>query len=235
MRIFYDKQKTEELTQRIIDNFDRENKKSTRGTEVHVSDLIGCQVAAYNRITGVPANKTKSSKGLMAFGIASELVLALTYDEEERQKESRLFLKEDESIFGHIDIFESLMYPLEVKNSRLRVFKASDIPQKWVEQLMAYMSIEGATTGWIVVFNAVSTQLIAFRLEMTKDDILGWLSTLTTRTHNILVAVNSDRNPFKLEVDGKNYSMCYYKKDCKRVQECKKKYYEIRKAKNASK
>jgi len=100
---------------------------------------------------------------------------------------------------------------------------------------MAYMALEGATTGWIVIFNVFSTQLMAFRTEMTKEDILGWLTTLTTRTDKILKSVNVDRNPFKLEVDGKNYSMCYYKKDCKRVQECKKKYYELRKVKNAGK
>lgn len=233
MRLFYDKEKSLEVMERITKKFERHSNSVTRGSEFHVYDIVWCPVGAYCRLTGVRKQRSKTVMGLMVFGIITEDVVISCYDKGEAtfQENARLYLKKDESIFGHIDIFEGKIYPLEVKATRKRIFKASDVPLQWVEQLMSYMSMKGATKGWLLIFNIFSCQVMAFQMILTQRDILGWIITMSIRAGNIKRAVDSD-DPSHLEItDPSRYEFCDYKTDCPRREECKQKYKEWKKAK----
>lgn len=234
-RLYYDKEKSLDLMQRIEKKFGETSRKTARGSEMHVYDLTNCPVKAYCRLLGMEAKITKISIGLMVFGIVSENVLGWTFPNDELQYQTSISLIDpDESIFGHIDIYEDKVYPLEVKGTRKNIFKGSDIPIPWVEQTMSYMAMQGATMGWIILFNVFSAQIMAFRLVMTSNDILDWLITLSVRSSTIKKAVK-ERSPTALEIHPEEYENCNYKLSCPRSQECHKKSNEIKLARKAKK
>jgi len=236
MRFFYDKEKSLEIMERITKKFEKRSASSRRGSEFHVSDLIWCPVGAYCRVTGVERQRSKTVIGLMVFGIIAEDVIVSCYDKREAtfQENARIYLKKDESVFGHIDIFEHDVHPLEVKATRKRVFKASDVPIQWVEQLMSYMSMKGAIRGWLLIFNIFSCQTMAFQMILTQKYILGWIITLATRASNLKKAFSS-KDPSHLEIAFKTHNTCDYKHDCPRREECKQKYKEWMKQKRGAK
>lgn len=226
MRIFYDKEKSMELMKRIEDKFGEENKYQ-RGTEIHVSDLCYCLMKTYCRITGIERQQTKSSIGVMVFGIIAETVLGWTYPKDVLQyKSSMPMTSEEENIFGHIDVFEEFKYPLEVKASRKQVFMANQVPPQWIEQLISYMSMEGCQTGWIVIFNIFSTQIIAFQINLTREEILDWQIALSTRRIQTLEAIKL-KDPTKIPIRADEYSFCDYRFKCPKGEECYKKSREI--------
>lgn len=216
-----------ELMQRIEDKFGAKSRKTARGTEMHVSDLAGCLLKPYCRLIGLEQEFSKSAIGVMVFGIIAENVLGWTFDKAMLQYQSYIpLLKGDENIFGHIDVYEDYKFPLEVKASRKSVFKASDVPQFWVEQIMSYMAMQGANHGWVILFNVFSTVIMAFQLQMTNDDILGWLVTLNHRANRVKMAAKK-KDPLALEPVGSEYKFCSYKNVCPRKLPCKDKYKEL--------
>lgn len=224
MKIFYDSKKSMELMRRIEDKFGAKSRKTSRGQEMHVSDLTGCQMKPYNRMIGIPRKHTKLQIGVMVFGIVAENMLGWTFPADELQYQSNIWLLDGkQNIFGHIDIYENKRYPLEVKASRKSIFKARDIPKYWIEQLASYMSMQGANDGWIVLFNVFSTQVMAFKMQMTNDDILGWLITMNMRAGKIRRAVKA-KNSDDLEINPLQYNFCDYKQDCPRANECRNRW-----------
>jgi len=235
MKFFYDKDKSMELMQKIEDEFGARSRKTARGKEMHVSDLTGCQLRPYNRITGIPRNQTKQQIGVMIFGIVAETVLGWTYPKDELQYQSNLWLvKNDEGIFGHIDVYENKVHPLEVKASRKLIFRAKEVPVYWVEQLMTYMAMQSATKGWLVLFNVFSTQIMAFQMKLTTEDILDWLIVINKRASKIRKAADIG-DPSELEINPLQYNWCDYKDDCPRADECKDMWKTIEAEKKAAK
>lgn len=228
MRVVYDKEKSAELAQRIIDKFGHEARKTSRGQEMHVSDLTGCQMKPYCRLVGVERNPTKTQIGVMVFGIVAENILGWTYPKDCLQYEANLpLLDGKQNIFGHIDIMEDHKHPIEVKATRKRIFKGSDIPTYWAEQLMSYMAMHSQNIGWIVFYNIMSTQIIAFRMEMSNKDILDWLIVLNERAAKIRNAAE-DKKPDNLKINPKQHDFCDYKQTCPRREECKDLFKEMR-------
>lgn len=235
MKVFYDKDKSIELMQRIEDEFGERARKTARGEEMHVSDLTGCLLKPYCRLLGLERKMTKTIVGVMVFGIVAENMLGWTYPSEELQYQSNLWvLEKSENIFGHIDIYEDMKYPIEIKSSRKNVFKSNELPKYWVEQLMAYMSIQGSWKGWIIMFNVFSTQIMAFQVQMTAEDRLDWLIELNRRA----LAV---RNAFKekdcrlLDINPHEYEWCLYKDGCPRKEFCGDKWKELQSQKRKNK
>lgn len=227
VEIFYDKEKSMELMQRIEEKFGESSRRTARGSEMHVSDLTGCQLRPYCRVIGIPRETTKQQVGIMVFGIIAETILGWTFPKDQLQFPSNLSLLEgEENIFGHIDIYEKFIFPLEVKASRKNIFKRSEIPIYWVEQLMSYMAMQGATKGWLVLFNVFSCQIMAFQFRLSKDDILAWLITLTNRASIIKDAVRR-KDPSNLEINPQQYEMCDYKHHCPRADECKRRHKDM--------
>jgi len=181
----------------------------------------------YNRLTGVERVITKSAIGVMVFGIVAENILGWTFPSEELQYQSHLpMLKREENIFGHMDIYECQIYPLEVKASRKTVFRATDLPKYWVEQLMSYMSLQGAKIGWLVLFNVFSTVIMAFRMVLTAKDILGWLVTMAERAELVRKSAK-ERNASAVPINPLEYNWCHYKAGCSARAECKDKWKRI--------
>lgn len=235
MRFFYDKDKSMELMQKIEKEFGARSRKTARGKEMHVSDLTGCQLRAYNRITGVPRHQTKQQIGVMVFGIIAETVVGWTYPKDELQYQSNLWLLQgDSNIFGHIDIYEDKKSPLEIKASRKSIFRAKEIPIYWVEQLMTYMAMQSATKGWLILFNVFSTQIMAFQMKLTTEDILDWLILINERAIKIRNAADNN-DPSDLEINPLQYSWCDYKGTCPRANECKNRWKIIDSEKKKSK
>lgn len=224
MKFFYDKNKSMELMQRIEDEFGERSRKTARGKEMHVSDLTGCQVRPYCRIMGIERRTTKQQVGVMVFGIVAETVLGWTYPKDTLQYQANLWVvEEDENIFGHIDVYENYENPLEVKASRKSIFKADQVPKYWVEQLMTYMAMQGANVGWLVLFNVFSTQIMAFQMKLTAEEILDWLIVIVNRAMKIRNATDV-KDPSMLDINHKQYSWCDYKHICPRREECKERY-----------
>ena len=231
MRVVYDKKKSEDLAQRILDKFGHEARKTSRGQEMHVSDLTGCQIKPFCRLTGIPRNATKTQIGVMVFGIVAENILGWTFPKDCLQYNANFpLLDKSQDIFGHIDIMEDRKFPIEVKATRKRIFKGADIPVYWAEQLMSYMAMHGQNIGWIVFYNIMSTQIIAFRMEMSNNDILDWIIVLNERAAKIRkAAIANDSSGLK--VNPTQYSFCDYKQDCPRREECSDLFKQIRREK----
>jgi hypothetical protein len=220
--------------ERIQKKFGEEN-KYIRSTDIHISDLCSCLMKTYNRIMGIERKQTKSSIGIMVFGIIAETLLAWTFPKEVFQHKSHMpMLIEEEDIFGHIDIFEEFKYPLEVKASRKQVFMASQVPVQWIEQLISYMSMEGCQVGWIVIFNIFSTQIIAFQINLTQEEILEWQIVLSTRRVQTITAIKA-KNSNDLIIRPDEYGLCDYRFKCPRGEECYKKSREIAERKSKDK
>jgi len=218
--------------ERIQKRFGKHAKKTARGQECHVSDVLGCEVKAYCRMKGLPRKMTKQSIGLMIFGIIAQKILQWTYPREWTEYESTIdAISEEETVFGHIDVHEEMKYPLEVKASRKKVFKRSQIPEYWLKQLISYMAMEGADKGWIIIFNVLSCQIMAFQVRMTASERLDQLALLTSKAARIKKSVKED-SPNILQIDPTNYPYCYYKNSCPRVKECFEKWKERKKKKS---
>lgn len=211
MRFFYDKDKSAEIEQRLIDRWDERQRQTTRGDEFHVYDVVYCSMKAYNRMTGVEKKFTKKSVGILVFGIIGGQILAECYPEDQREYTTDL----QELVFGHVDVFEDFTFPLEGKVSRKRIFKRVDVPPKWVEQLMCYMAMTGSKKGWLVIINVFSVQISAFCLEMTSEDLISQLVVMSAKTNKIQQAVKN-KDPFLLEIAVDECSNCGYKKKCVR-------------------
>jgi len=231
MRVFYDKEKSLELMERIQKQFSRKEGETSRGKEIHVSDVIGCEVAAYCRIKNFPSKITKQGIGLMVFGIIAQRVLQWTYPKEWREWESRIdIMNEEETIFGHIDVFEEEKFPLEAKASRKKIFKSDQIPDYYLKQIMAYMAMEGAEKGWIVIFNVFSCQIMAFQIVMNATERLAKLALMTGKAAKIRQSILEDK-PDILTVTGEEYGGCNYINDCPRVAECFEKWKVLKEQK----
>lgn len=222
MKICYDANKSTELMDRILAKFNKEQEGNKRGDEMHVSDLTGCLMKPYCRLVGLEqAPMTKLTKGILIFGIVAENVLGWTFTDEELQFESSFDLVESETnIFGHIDIMQEKTDILEIKSTRKQVHAAKDIPVYWLEQLMSYMTMHSKHVGWIVFYNIVSTNIIAFRVEMTNDDILDWIIVLNERAILVRTAARDD-TPDIVPIMPTHYTFCPYRKVCPRRMECR--------------
>lgn len=216
MKFYYDAEKTKELEQKLVDRWVKT--QLPRGNELHVYDVTYCNVKAYNRLTGVKPYFTKQVIGFFVFGVVSQKIIQELFPEDEREFVPEKFLKEIE---GHIDVYELKVNPLEIKSSRKRIFKAKDIPQKWVEQLMSYMAKTNRNKGWLIIVNVFSCQLSCFCLELTDGELENQRVIMLYNATQILNAVKN-RNPNNLYVSPKEYNACIYKKVCPRRGECKK-------------
>lgn len=236
MEIFYDKEKSAEIEQKLIDKWSkwegerkhyrvrRDEQVAKRGKEFHVSDVVCCPLQTYCRMKKFQRKFSKKNVGFMLFGIIAQKLFQWLYTEEECEYEAWI----PDVAIGHIDIFEAGKYPMEIKSSRKRIFKRSQLPQKWVEQLVCYMAMTSSEIGWLVILNIFSCQVTCFCIKMTKEDILGQIVAMSTTVNERRRAVNLER-PSMLRPDAEQYEFCYYKHVCPRRADCKRKYDSMKK------
>jgi len=225
MKIEYDAEKSKEISEKMYSKWARD-RKPPRGEMLHSTDVVGCEVAPYNRLTGCEYYVTRKAIGFMVFGTVSGKILASLYPKEEREFTAVL----EDLVEGHIDVFEKLKFPLEGKSSRKRIFRVNDLPQSWVEQIMNYMTMKNADVGWIVILNVFSIQICAFRIEMTGQDRLDWAIYLADKVNRIKDSAKN-HDPSKLRINPEDYGNCRYKEHCSRRQECHSKWLELERKK----
>lgn len=242
VKIYYDKEKSAELEQKLIDKWfkteevrgkyriKREERVTKRGKEFHISDVVCCPLQTYCRMKKFQRKFTKKNVGMMLFGIVAQKLIQWLYSDGECEYEAWI----PDIVIGHIDIFEEHKHPLEIKASRKRIFKRSQIPQKWVEQIVCYMAMTSSKIGWLVILNVFSCQVSCFCVEMNDEDILGQLVLISKTVNDRRRAVNLER-PTMLRPNAEQYEFCYYKHVCPRRIECKRKFDEIQKRKEKAK
>lgn len=235
MRIFYDREKSAEIEGKLINkwaNFEEQKKQyrirrdervAKRGKEFHVSDVVSCPLQTYCRLKKFQRKFTKKNVGMMMFGIVAQKLFQWLYPDEDCEYEAWI----PDIVIGHIDIFEGQKYPIEIKSSRKKIFKRSQIPQKWIEQLVCYMAMTSSQVGWLVILSIFSCQVTCFCVQMTKEEILGQLVVISTTVNERRRAVNLER-PAMLRPSGEQYEYCVYKTVCPRRADCKRKFDVIK-------
>jgi len=119
MEIFYDREKTAEINEKLWQKWGlREKKWSTIG--YNCSEVTYCEFKTYNRRTGLtPQPPSRQSVGYLIFGIISEQIVMSIYPKDERQYKLDL----NNIIFGHADACENKEYVIEGKASAKRLIK----------------------------------------------------------------------------------------------------------------
>ena len=236
MEIFYDKEKSAELEEKLIDKWfntesvkgkyriRREERVTKRGREFHISDVVCCPLQTYCRLKKFQRKFSKKNVGMMLFGIVAQKLFQWLYQDEECEYEAMI----EDVVIGHIDVFEKLEYPMEIKASRKRIFKRNQIPQKWVEQLVCYMAMTSSKVGWMTILNIFTCQVSCFCIKMTDEDILGQLVVIAKTVNERRRAVNLD-NPSMLRPSAEQYEFCVYKHNCPLRADCKHKFDVIQK------
>lgn len=188
-----------------------------------VSITGNCPMKKVNRVSGLEKTTTKSSAGAMFIGIVAQKLIQWLFTPEEREYEASV----QDIIQGHLDIFEEKKYPIEIKASRMRIFKVEQMPHKWIDQAMCYMSMVSADTGWIVIVNLITSQITSFRIEVTQEDNYDTMDEMFRRVDAINEAINT-RDHSKIEIQAEEYDNCNYKHSCDRRDECKSGFYGIK-------
>jgi predicted Zn-ribbon and HTH transcriptional regulator len=147
---------------------------------------------------------TPESGAAMLFGQVGQELLQILYPPEECE------YSVEGDIPLHIDIFEDQKYPLEIKWSAQKIFRASDIPRGWLLQLMGYMGITKSTIGWMVIVNIFSRQLTTFKITMTEDEGKEQVQRIYDSRKRILEAVKK-KDSDSLLVETSECTWCSYK------------------------
>jgi len=155
---------------------------------------------------------TKQGIAYMMFGIVGEDFIAQLFPPEERQYETL------DIVPAHIDIFEELKYPLETKWSAQKIFRASDIPESWILQLLRYMAKTNAEIGWLIIVNLFSRGITAFKMKLdSQEEKREQLEEMKKIKELILNAVKK-RDSSDLPIKESECPSCSYKPSKKRME-----------------
>lgn len=223
MKLYYDAEKTKEVNEKLWHKYG-DMKKQWAEKGYNVSEVSGCEVRCYCNRTGVEQRHTQGDVGFLVFGIVSEQVVMSIYPEETRQYEANL----NELVWGHLDAFEELKYPVEGKATAKRIFKAADIPTVWRTQLLNYVVMVGASKGWFFILDIFTRHFSVFCMEITKDDQLLQIQVVMDKVSKFDKSIAS-KDPSILSIMPEEYALCGYKHSCPRRVECKEKYGKMKK------
>lgn len=223
MKIYYDKVKTKEVNDRIWEVWGSRKKKWAEHG-YNVSECSGCELKCYCNRTGMEQKITRKSIGFLVFGIIAESIVMEIYPEEQRQYEANL----NEIVWGHMDAYEDLTYVIEGKATAKRIFKAKDLPVVWVMQIINYITMSNSNKGWLYILDIFTRQFSAFCVELTSSEKLQQIEELMDKVSRFDKAIQI-KDPSNLRINPEQYTLCNYKKDCPRRQECKAKYKELKK------
>lgn len=206
MQFYSDSKKADEIRDRLIELFDSQYGPRD---EVHLSDTCYCPMKCYNRLDGMKPLRTKTTKGFMIVGNVVQYVVQQIYPPEQREYEST------DIVYSHVDVYEDFQFPLEIKGSARKIFKAADVPPVWRLQLMRYMAKHNAEVGWMIILNLFSRQLHAFKMVMTPDDRWEQIEEMLKFKMDIQKS-REEEDPYLLEIHEDKCSKCDYKPSKKR-------------------
>jgi len=229
IQIYYDKEKTKEIEQKIWDAYGNREKEWAK-TGYNVSECTGCELKCYCNRTGIEQKITKKSIGFLVFGIVSENITMAIYPENERQYKANLA----EIIFGHLDVFEDMKYPIEGKATAKRIFKREHLPPIWVTQLINYLTMTGAKKGWLLILDIFTRSFSAWCVEMGEEERLMQIEVLMDKATRFDKAITT-QNPSELKINPEEHELCYYKHECPKAAECRMEYRKLQKIKDERK
>ncbi|MBU0847339.1 hypothetical protein KKH23_09175 [Patescibacteria group bacterium] len=225
IKIFYDRDKTHEVNDKIWQRWSgREKKWAEHG--YNVSECSGCELKCFCNRTGMEQKITRKSIGFLVFGIIAETIVMEIYPEDQRQCEANL----NEIVWGHMDAYENLTYPIEGKATAKRIFKAKDLPVVWVMQLINYITMSKSNKGWLYILDIFTRTFSAFCVELTSNEKLQQIEELMDKVSRFDKAIQT-KDPSNLRINPEQHELCNYKGTCPRRQECKEKYKETKKKK----
>lgn len=220
MKVYHDKEKTKEIEKKIFDEWGRREKKwAEKG--YNVSDCTYCEMKCYLRRTGEKQKITKRNIGFLVFGIIAEQIVMAIYPKEQKQFEANL----NETVWGHLDVFEKFEFPLEGKATAKRIFKRGQLPVNWVMQLINYITMTSSKKGWLVILNIFSRQISAWCVELTEEEKLMQIEVLMDKVSRFDYAIKNE-DYSNLQISPKEYGLCSFKHVCPRKSECKAKSKE---------
>ena len=229
MRVFYDKEKTKEVNDKIWEIWGG-NKKKFAETGYNVSECSGCELKCFCNRTGQEQKVTRKAIGFLVFGIIAEEIVMKLYSAEERQYEANL----NGLVWGHMDAYEDFTHAIEGKATAKRIFKAEHLPIKWVMQLINYITMSKSNKGWLYILDIWSRTLSAFCVEISDDDKLSQIEVLMDKVSRFDYAVET-RYVAKLKMSPEDYGLCFYKTTCPRRKDCKEQYKILEKQKRQKK
>lgn len=223
MKVYYDKIKTQEINDRIWGKWgNREKDWAVHG--YNVSECSNCEMKCFCNRTGIEQKVTRQSIGFLVFGIISEFIVMSIYPQDQCQ----VALNLNEIIYGHLDAYEDMKFPIEGKATAKRIFRANDVPINWVMQLTNYITMSETNKGWLYILDIFSRTLGAFCVELTNEDKLDQIGVLMDKASRFDKSI-IDKDPFILSITQEEYSSCFYKKECPRRDECKRLNKEAKK------
>lgn len=230
MKVFYDKNKTKEVEERILDKWGKRDRKSWADRGFNVSEVTYCEVKCYCRRTGQEQRYTKESIGFLVFGIVSENVVMGIYPEDQRQHEANL----NEIVWGHMDVYEDFKYPIEGKATAKRIYKREHLPKNWVMQLINYITMSRSNKGWLFILDIFTRQLSAWCVELTSDEKLMQIEVLMNKVSKLSNSIESE-DYSELNITPEEYGLCNFKHTCPKRGECKIEAKKIEKEKREKK
>jgi len=229
MKIYLDERKTDELRKKLVDKWEQislygdphreyiiREESHARGDEYHVSDLIMCPMKKICQVSGLPRSVAKRAITMMLSGIVAQKLIQWLYTLKESEYEALIV----GVAVGHVDVFESFMYPLEAKFSRKKILKREDLPQYWCRQLVSYISMVDKEKGWIIVINIFTSDIMAWCIEMNEEERSSQRKAITEAVKTLNYAINT-KDYLKLFIHPSEYDFCQYRYVCPRRGECK--------------
>lgn len=225
IRIYYDKVKTKEIEDKIIEKWGNKEKRwSERG--YNVSEVTYCELKCFCQRTGQKPRYTKESIGYLVFGIVAEEVVMAIYPEDQRQYEGNL----NEIVWGHMDVYEEFQYPIEGKATAKRIYKREHLPVNWVMQLINYITMSGGHKGWLLILDIYTRQISAWCIELPKEEKLMQIEVVMDKVSRFDEAIQNE-DCSNLKITPEEHKLCNFKHSCPKRVECKIEYRKIEKEK----
>jgi len=207
MNIYYDSELSKKLEGMFRAKFQEAEEERM---EVHLSDLCKCPIKCFNRLTGHKSEFDSKSIGMMLIGMVGQEMFQSLFPEEQREYEPDAELPEGMRIPAHIDIFMDMEFPSEIKWSRRKIFRGSDVSPSWILQLSGYLARTHKLIGYMIILNVISATIHCFKMIMTEEDIVRRNAELIEGKAQIVLAV-SRGDASTLEPWPKDCKYCDYR------------------------
>ena len=177
--------------------------KTLGRTGWHRSDAIACPLKAYWRISGKLQGQFRSADvGIFMVGEMAHIVLERGFEiQEEIVKVGDIAITIDARHNG---------YPVEMKTTRKKIYRQSDIPRPWVEQLSIAMAATNSDIGYLMIVSIVTFAVTVWEFSMIHEERQLILHALIWQIMSIADAIKKE-DPDLLTPKYSDCIWCYYR------------------------
>ena len=163
MRITHNSDKVKEFSDIMLAKYYQQSVGGRKG--FHRSDTIACPLKAYWRLTGeIQQQFGTRDVGTLLLGTLCHIALHKNFPAQEKVYNlSGVHVTVDALVDGG-----GVMYPIETKSTRKKIYKKEDLLQSWLEQLSIAMAVMEVNVGYLMVMNIITFGLTVW--EVTMDD-----------------------------------------------------------------